>query len=333
MKRRTFYSVSKAIGMVCLISALIVVSPWSPCSWGGEYPERPISVVVAYPPGATDREARLFSPAIEKILGQPMLVENRPGAGSTIGTNYVAQARPDGYTLLFCPATSLTLAPHLRKIPYSIDDFIPVACMTHTAQLLAVSTDAPWKTIQEFIDDAKKNPGKIKFGTAGMGTMVHICGEATSMFAGFKLTMVPFKGMSKAINAMLGGHIDAIFVMPQAILPLVKGGKIRALANCANKRFFGLPDVPAVTEAGIKFEDSASVNWFGYVAPKGTPQPIVDKLIAASRTVITDPEMISKVKKMGGTPDFMPTKEYKALLDEQSRFMKNMAAKLGLVKK
>ncbi len=326
-------SSARKLGALMIIPALLLFALWPSAGWGSGYPERPITVVVPFDPGAVDREPRVFAPAMEKVLGQPTVVENRPGAGSATGTNSVARATPDGYTLIFTSTSAITLTPHVRKLPFSLDDFTPLACMTHTAQVLAVSAESPLKTVQEFVEYAKKNPGKIKYGTAGVGTAVHIAGEAMAQAAGIKMTAVPYQGMGPATNSMLGGHIDAIFVQPNAIMALVKGGKIRVLANCAAERYFGLPDVPAITETKIPYDPQAGINWFGYLGPKGLPQPIANKFTEAAQKVINDPEIIAAVKNLGGTPDFKPPKEFRASLEKQSATMKNLVEKFGMAKK
>lgn len=321
------------LGLSTFILTSLLLSLWLPMSWGAEYPERVITVVVPYAPGATDMEARTLAPALSKIFGQTVLVENRAGGGGSIGTNYVVQAKPDGYTILFAAGTVLTLTPHVSDLPYKIDDLLPIASTSYIPQFLAVAANAPWKTIQEYVDYAKKHPRAIKYGSTGFGSAVHFCGEALAAAAEIELTHVPFKGVAEAITAVIGGHIESVFAMPQPLIPQIKGGKLRAIAVCTSQRYPDLPDVPTMTEAGIPFETRAGINWFGYFAPKGTPKPICDKFTETVQKAIGDSETFNSLRKIGSLPEFRDQKEFKALLEKQSQMFKELSEKLGLKKK
>ena len=329
MLKKIFYR----LGLSIFILTFLLLSLWLPMSWCGEYPERAITVVVPYAPGATDIEARTLAPAMSKILVQSVLVDNKAGGGGSIGTNYVVQSKPDGYTLLFAAGTVLTLTPHVSDLPYKFDDLIPIAMTSYTPQFLAVGVNAPWKTIQDFVDYAKKHPRVIKYGSTGTGSAVHFCGEALAAAAGVELTHVPFKGVAEAITAVIGGHIDGVFAMPQPIIPQIRGGKLRALAVCSSKRYPDLPDVPTLPEAGIPFETRAGINWFGFFAPKGTPKPICDKLTETVGKMINDPETFNTLRKIGSLPEFGDQKEFKTVLEKQSLMFKELSSKLGVEKK
>jgi tripartite-type tricarboxylate transporter receptor subunit TctC len=270
---------------------------------------------------------------MSKILGQSVLVENRSGGGGSIGTNYVVQSKPNGYNLLYAAGTVLTLTPHVSDLPYKFDDLLPIAMTSYIPQFLAVGVNTPWKTIQDFVEYAKKHPHVIKYGSTGTGSAVHFCGEALAAAAGIELTHVPFKGVAEAITAVIGGHIDGVFAMPQPIIPQVRGGKLRVLAVCSSQRYPDLPDVPTLPEAGIPFETRAGINWFGFFAPKGTPKPICDKLTETVDKVITDQESFNTLRKIGSLPEFRGQKEFKTLLEKQSLMFKELSDKLGVKKK
>lgn len=326
LKRTVRFSV------VLLVVSLLMVLPWFSISWCGEYPERAITVIVPYAPGATDREARLLAPVLGTMLRQSVLVDNKPGGGGSIGTNFVVQAKPDGYTLLFAAGTVLTLTPHASDLPYKFDDLIPIAGTSYIPQLLAVGVNTPWKTIQEYVDYAKKNPRAIKFGSTGAGSAVHICGESLAAAAGVELTHVPFKGVAEAITAVIGGHIDSVVAMPQPIIPQVKGGKIRPIVAFTSQRYSDLPDVPAITESGIPFDTRAGMNWFGFFAPKGTPPAICNKFTETVYKSLTDQETFNSLRKIGSIPDFKDPKEFRSLLERQSNIFKDVLNNIGYKK-
>jgi len=318
--------------IVSLVVSFLMFLPWFSISWSGEYPERDITVIVPYAPGATDREARLLAPVLAKVLGKSVLVDNKPGGGGSIGTNFVVRAKPDGYTLLFAAGTVLTLTPHASDLPYKIDDLIPLAGTSYISQLLAVGVNTPWKTIQEYVDYAKKNPRAIKFGSTGAGSAVHICGESLAAAAGVQLTHVPFKGVAEAITAVIGGHIDSVVAMPQPIIPQAKGEKIRPIVVFSSQRYAELPDVPAITESGIPFDTRAGMNWFGFFAPKGTPLAICNKFTEAVHKALTDQETLLSLKKIGSLPDFKDPKEFRSVLENQSNIFKDVLNSIGYKK-
>jgi len=199
--------------------------------------------------------------------------------------------------------------------------------------MLSVGVNTPWKTINELVDYAKKNPGAIKFGSSGTGSAVHFCGEAFAFGANIKLTHVPFKGSAEALTAAIGGHIESVVTMPQTILSQVQGGTLRALVVFSSQRFPDLPEIPTVKEVGIPFELEAGINWLGLFAPKGTPSSINNKLTETIQKVITDQETLNNFKKIGSLPEFRDQKEFKALLEKQSLMFKGLSEKMGLKKR
>lgn len=327
------HSLLKFTGLVSFIFFLIGVHPWTPYGWNAGYPERPITIVVPYAPGGVDLEARVVAPALGKILGQSVLIENRAGGGGSVGTYYVVQSKPDGYTLLYTGTQVLNLAPFLTDLPYKMDDLIPLAGVSYCGQMFAVSPDNPWKTIYDLIDHAKKNPGAIRYGTAGTASLGHISSEALALAAKIQMTHVPFKGIGEAIPAVMGGHIECVNAIPQSILPQAKAGKLRPLVIFASIRHQDFPDTPAISEIKIPYEVRAGVTRDGFYVPKGTPQLIFTKLAEAIRKMLSDPENLNNFKKIGTVPEFSDHKEFKTFLEEQALVFNEMIVKIGLKKK
>jgi tripartite-type tricarboxylate transporter receptor subunit TctC len=295
-----------------------------------DYPSQTITFVVPYGPGGTDREARFLAPHISKVIGQSIVVENKSGGGGAIGTNYVARSEPDGYTLEYGAVTVLSLAPNMNKLPYGMDDMMPLASTSWLPNMLATRADAPWQTVQELIDFAKKNPRKVKFGSAGTGTAVHLALEAFANAAGIEIRHVPFKGTGEAITNTVGGHVDCVFGMPQAVIPQVKGGKLRALAIFSKTRFPGMPDLPTLNEAGVSVDPNAGTNRLGIFAPAGTPQAVCDTVSNAVKKVLEDEQVLAKLKELNSLPEYLNQKEFTQLAHDQSVMYQELIKKVGL---
>ena len=315
-----------------LISGLFLLNPFVPCSWG-EYPERPITVIVPFAPGASDRELRTMTPMMGDILGQPIMVENREGGGGSIGTFATLQSRHDGYTLLFGGAYVVFLNPLINKVPYTVEDFIPIACTSMVGAIVGVSSESPWKTIQEFIDYGRKNPGVLKHGTSGVGSMAQLQEAALAEATGMKTIHVPFKGGAEVNSSIIGRHIDYTMAGPYTILPLVKGGKIRPLVTVSKKRHPDYPDTPTVAEVGIPFPPDLGDTHHAFFAPKGTPPAICDKLTETVRKTLSNREVIDNMRKGGNIAEFYDQKEMKDQMMKQFLLCKEFTVKLGLQKK
>jgi tripartite-type tricarboxylate transporter receptor subunit TctC len=264
------------------------------------YPSRPITVVVPFPPGASnDALARITRDSLSEILGQPIVIENRPGAAGSTGAGSVASAAPDGYTLLISVNAPITMNGFLQKnFPFDPRTaFAPVAHAADTTLVLAVHEAVPAKTVTELVDYAKKNPGKLSFGSAGVGSGHHITGELLKQKTGIDVTHIPYRGSGPAIQDLVAGHIPISFGTPPAILPQAAAGKIRMLAVSEDRRFPDLPDVPTIAETvpGV----SIPISWLGLLAPAGTPKPIVDRLSAAMAATVKKPDVIAKLKQQG----------------------------------
>lgn len=273
-----------------------------------DWPSKPITLIVPYAPGGfADTRVRLLARKLADSLKQTVVVENKAGAGGVVGTNLIAKAAPDGYTIgtgnLAPMAVNPTLMP---SIPYNArQDLAPVILIENSPLVLSVNNTLPVKNLQELVALAKKEPGKLTFGSSGVGGAHHLSGEMFREQAGIDIVHVPYKGGSLAATDLMGGHISMMFEMGYSALPAIRGKKIHPIAVTAKKRLDVLPDVPTMAESGLPgFE---SYNWQGIVAPAGTPQPIIDRLNAEFNRILQDPEVQKAIADTGsqaggGTP-------------------------------
>jgi tripartite-type tricarboxylate transporter receptor subunit TctC len=262
-----------------------------------EYPAKPIEVVVGYPPGGgTDMTARAVADVAQKYVGQPLVVINKPGATGTIGAQYVASSKPDGYTLLVAGGSETVALPHFKSLPYSpIDDFEPIMRITVERFGFYVKTDAPWKTMQEFVADAKKSPEKYSYATSGIGGIHHSAVMVLEKRTGVRLSHVPSKGGAETLAAVAGGHVNVAMAAPNEAYALVQGGRVRALALVSFTRSATEPNTPTVKELGFDFFID---NQKGFVFPKGTPKAVVQKLHDGLRKVFDDPQFKASADKL-----------------------------------
>lgn len=263
------------------------------------YPARPVSVLAPFSAGGTvDIVARIIGQKLSQDLGQTFLVENRGGAGGTIATGMLARAAPDGYTLMV-HHVGLAFNPSLYdKLSFDTTrDVIPVAYIGATPNVLVVTNSLPVKTVGEFLALAEREPGAINYGSGGMGSAGHLPMEVLQSSTGIKLTHVPYKGSGPAITDLMSGQIQAMLLTIPAVMPFIQSGKLRAIATSGRKRTPALPDLPTLDEAGVKGFDYAP--WYGYFAPAGTPQTIVQTLHDAVNKVLADPEVAHKLGQQG----------------------------------
>jgi tripartite-type tricarboxylate transporter receptor subunit TctC len=278
------------------------------------YPSRLIKAVIPFGAGsAADVLPRLVFDRLAIELGQPIVIENRVGAGGTIGTAAVAKSDADGYTIL-AHSSALTAAPSLfPNLGYdTAKDLASVLMLGSSANVMITPVTRPWKTVQEFIAEAKAKPGSISFGSVGIGSAVHISSEKFKLAAGIEATHVPYRGGSEVITDILGGRIDFYFCPTATALPLIREGQVRALVVSTPKRAADLPEVPTPQEAGLKGAESAI--WFGVFVPAKTPRAIVDRLHAAGTKVLTEPAMQESLKKLGVETSAMTPEEMDALV-------------------
>jgi len=259
------------------------------------YPAKPIRVVVGYPPGGgVDYTARLVSQRLSSELGQPIIVENRAGAGGTIGEEFVSRADPDGYTILYAVGSDLASRKFLTRKP-TIDplrDLTPVATVVGSVNCIVVGPSFPAKSFKELVESAKRNPGKLTYGTSGVQSYYYLIGELLKQ-NGMNMLHVPYKGNAPVVTALIGGEIDIALVNFAAVLPHLNSGKAKALAVLESRRYAGAPDVPTVSEELPAFK--APLSWFGFFGPPGLPQPIVERLNAEVAKALESPEVSSKI--------------------------------------
>ncbi len=318
--------------MKLLIGFLAVVAAAGPLDIAAQaYPTRPIRLVVPYPAGgAGDVHARLIGQALSPLLGQPVVVENRAGASGNLGSDHVAKAAPDGHTLLM-NTTNLTIAPAFStKLPFNVlTDLAPITTSLTSQNLLVVRTSLPVKSIAELVGHAKANPGKLSFGSSGIGTPM-LTMELLKMLTGTDLVHVPYKGDAPAITDLMGGQIDVYATNILALDALHRAGKVRGLAVTSRKRAASLPDVPTMDEAGIPGYELET--WFGYFAPAQTPRPIIDQLNAALARAIAQPEVQKQMTETGSVPLTMSPEDFRkriqADLDKFARVVKNAGIKI-----
>jgi tripartite-type tricarboxylate transporter receptor subunit TctC len=296
--------------MTCLlISASAAAQTW---------PSKLIKAYIPFGAGsATDVVPRMFFDRLSTELGQPIVIENRAGAGGTVGTAAVVRSDPDGYSIL-AHSSAITIAPAIfTELTYDATKDLSSALMIgYSANVMITSPSKPWKTVQEFIEAAKKKDASITFGSVGIGSAVHISAEKFRLAAGIDATHVPYRGGSEVITDILGGRIDFYFCPLATALPLIQSGQVRALLVSTPKRVADLPDVPSPPEAGLKDADSAI--WFGVFVPSKAPKEVIEKLYTAGTKVLANPDMQRDLKKLGVEPWPMKPDEMDALVASQT---------------
>ncbi|MBI1962168.1 MAG: tripartite tricarboxylate transporter substrate binding protein [Candidatus Rokubacteria bacterium] len=275
-----------------------------------EFPTKPVELVLPFGPGGShDLTARAVASVAHQYLGQPLLVVLKPGGGGAVGSQHVIRAKPDGYTLLFGGTGPNTVFALVQKAPIGVEHFTPVARINHSPAVFAVRHEAPWKTLREAIEYAKKNPGKFSFANTGPWGAADYPMRLIARAAGIDYTNVPHDGGGPALLAVLGGHADATFGFAPQLLPQIMASKMRALAVSGGKRFGTLRNVPTVKEEGF---DVNFTMWRAVLAPKGTPPAIVEKLEAAFRKMSEDKSFQALIKQLGDEVDFQGAKDFEA---------------------
>ncbi len=295
-----------------------------------DFPAKPVSFVIPYPPGgSTDLTGRALATAAKSYLGQPVICENKSGGGGTVGPSLVVSKPPDGYTLGISSG-AVTIAYHMGKLNFNpLTDETNIIRYTSYVFGMVVRSDAPWKTIQEFVKYAKENPGKITYGTPGVGTNPHLAVEELSILTGIKLVHMPFKGGAEANAALLGGHIDAISDST-SWGPMVDAGKFKLLVTYAPQRMARYPQVPTLKEAGYDMMYSSPLFIIG---PKGMPKPVVARLHEAFKKSLDDPDYLSILKKYDMTLNYLGPEDLDKAIRQESDQIKRVVQKLGLEKK
>lgn len=297
----------------------------------GAWPARTITMVVPFPPGGlADLVARPVAEAMSRELGQPVVIENKAGAGGGIGMSYAAKAKPDGYTILMA-LSSLTVIPEadvvLGRAPmFALADLRPIARFTADPTVLAVRADAPWKTLKEFVEDARKRPGVINYGSSGNYGTMHVPMEILSQNANIKMTHVPFTGAGPAVVALLGGQIDAVSSGPATVLQHIKAGKLRVLAHWGQGRLASMPEVPSIKDSGLNVEYA---QWSGLFIPQATPEPIAQRLRAAAKAAAQDAKVIDIIKNAGSPILYQDSAEFEKYVQADAKRMVDVVKRIG----
>ncbi len=263
------------------------------------YPNKPIRMIVLFAPGGSaDNLARILQPVLNDVLGQPIVLDNRPGASSVIGTDLAAKSAPDGYTVLLITTTHTVNPSSIRKLPYDpIKDFAGVSLAVSQANILVVHPSVPVKSVKELVAFARSKPNALNFASGGNGSSPHLSGELLKLVAGIQATHVPYKGSGPGVTDLLGGHVQMMFAGPLALEQHIKAGRLRALAIADKKRSSLLPDLPTMVEAG--FPGVETGTWYAVLAPAATPRVIIDGLNGAIVKVLQVPEMKSRMAAQG----------------------------------
>ena len=297
-----------------------------------EYPNREIEFVVSFPPGGpADTAARIIQPKMSAILGVPVIVTNKTGGGGAVGADYVAKAKPDGYTVYSSTNSVQTISPALQKdLPYRPSDFTPIGAYAADLLVITAKAGAPWKTLEEFVDHAKKNPGKFNYGSAGFGTVSFFTVELFKLSYGLDIAHVPFQGTGPAKNAILGGHVTIASSGFGSFAPVFRSGDLIPLVTTATKRVPAFPNVPTMAEKGFP---EASLNiWLGLYVPAKTPKPVVDVLVKALAQAARDPAVVAAFEKAGMFVDYHAPEETQKLLQSETASVRKVVERLGIGK-
>ncbi|MBI2770318.1 MAG: tripartite tricarboxylate transporter substrate binding protein [Burkholderiales bacterium] len=316
-----------------LIAAAVLLSAAGFAGAQAAWPAKPITMVVPFPPGGlADLVARPVAEAMSRELGQPVVIENKAGAGGGIGMGFVAKAPPDGYTVVMA-LSSLTVIPEAdvvlgRPQMFALNALRPIARFTADPTVLAVRADAPWKTVKDFVEDAKKRPGAINYGSSGNYGTMHVPMEILSQNAGIKMTHVPFTGAGPAVVALLGGQIDAVSSGPATVLQHVKAGKLRVLGHWGAARLDALPDAPTLKEAGYAAEYA---QWSGLFIPAATPEPVAQRLRAAARAAASDAKVKEVILNAGSPVLYQDAPDFEKYVQADAKRMAEVVKKIGKV--
>ncbi len=317
--------------LLAIVAGLSLASVGPLASAEDAYPSKRISMIVPFPPGGVaDTVGRPVADGLARVLGQPVVVENKAGAGGGIGMAQAAKARPDGYTLLLA-LSSVTIIPEADKIlerspMYQLNQLVPIARFTADPTVLVVRADSPWKTFKEFIDYVKANPGALTFGSSGNYGTMHVPMEMLKQASKTFMVHVPYTGAGPAVVGLLGGQVDALATGPATIVQHVKAGKLRALAHWGQGRLGSLPDVPSLTELGYKVEFS---QWAGLFVPAGTPEPVIAKLRDAAKKTAEDERVIRTIGTAGTPILYLDAPQFAKFVQDDAATMAGVVKRIG----
>jgi tripartite-type tricarboxylate transporter receptor subunit TctC len=298
-----------------------------------KYPNRPVTLVAPFPPGGVaDLTARPVAAAMEKVLKNPVVVVNKTGAAGAVGMSFVANSKPDGYTLLMS-LSSISIIPEAdklfeRKPAYTMDQLIPIALISADPTIFVVNASQPWKSVREFVDDAKKRPGEISYSSSGVYGTLHMAMEMFSHAAGINLKHVPYSGAGPALTAILGGHVDTLASGPAVVIPQIKAGKLRPLAGWGAKRVAALPDVATFKELGY---DAEFYIWAGMFAPRGTPEPVVKSIRESVKQAVSTPEFKAAMDKLQTPIAYLDAPEFQKFWDKDAKMLADAIKRVGKI--
>jgi tripartite-type tricarboxylate transporter receptor subunit TctC len=305
--------------MLMRIAALVLSAALSSLAHAQAWPTRPVKMVVPFPAGGpTDVLTRALGEKLSTALGQPVIVDNKPGAGGTIGSDFAAKSAPDGYTLVMATGSTHSVGPYLSKVPYDPQkDFTPIVYVGKATNILLVSPMLGIDNVRGLIDYAKKNPGKLNFASSGIGSVAHLTGEMFASMAGIRITHVPYKGTQLSLPDLMSGQVGMLFDNVVTGKPNMEGKRVKGIAISSRERSALVPDLPTVSESGLPGFDSS--NWFGVFGPAGTPRAVVDRVNAELNRIMADPAMRERFAQLGfettgGTPA-----EFAAVVQNEAR--------------
>lgn len=314
--------------VAALAAALVVASVGATAA---DYPTRALELIVSFPTGGpADSGARVLAPVMSAILKQSVVVVNKPGGGGALGADYAAKAKPDGHTVYVSTNSVLTISPHLKQLPYKRTDFTPIGAFAVDLGVITVRSDSPAKTLDEFVDYARKNPGKLNYGSAGYGTVSFFTMELFKMAYGLDLVHVPFQGTGPVKNAIMGGHVTIATSGFGSLSPLIRSGDLVALVTTSPGRVAAFPNVPTMTEKG--FPDASLNIWMGLYVPAATPKPVVETLVKALAQAVKEPVLSANLEKAGMHLDYRDPAATRALLETESTAVGKVVEKLKLPK-
>lgn len=294
------------------------------------FPNRTITSVVGFAPGgATDTVSRIIAEPLGKYLGQQVITDNKAGAGGTIGVDHVAKAAPDGHTIVLANVGAMASNPHIMKLPYDpLKDLTPISMATVFANVIVVQPDSPAKTLQEFVALARTQPGRITYGSSGVGGAAHLAGELLEQMAKIFLVHVPYRGGGPGMQGFLGGQTDVFIATPVTSIGQIKAGRARALATTGPKRAALMPDVPTVAESG--YPGFEAVNWYAYYGPKGMPRDVVERLNREIGRALKDPATIALLEKQGVEPQASTPEELARYTAEELKTWGRVVKEAGI---
>lgn len=317
--------------LVLVVAALAAGGP-TPGAVAQSYPTRPVEFIIPFAPGGpTDTAIRLIQPVLSANLGQPVVLINKAGGGGAIGMDGVAKAKPDGYTLAATVRSTLTILPATQPdVPYKISDFAAIGTYAVDSQVVMVKSGSPWKTLEELIEHAKKNPGKLTYGSAGQGTNSFFTMELLKLAYGLDVAHVPFGGSGPVKNAILGGHVHVGAAALSPVLSVIRSGDVIPLVISATRRNPTIPSVPTLTEKGQP--DISLSTWAELWAPAKTPKPVMDRLVQALDKAMKDPAVVAAIEKAGLQVEYNDPAATLKLVERENEVVRAAARKLGLAK-